>query len=399
MSQNPTPDFTPERLKALEEIPINDLPSPCYVVHLGCLEENCRLLASIKERTGAKILLAQKGYACWATYPMLSKYLDGTTASGLHEALLGLEKFDGEVHVYSPAFTGTDIEKLSHFAHTIVFNTINQFQRFDQMLAEHVERGLRVNPEHSTVDTELYDPASSGSRLGSTLETLNAFEKSNGKPIEIDGLHFHTLCEQDSDALEETAAVFEEKFQPWLKRVKWVNFGGGHHITRPGYDIDRLCRVIEHFKERYGVEVYLEPGEAVALHTGILSVSVLDIMKTGDIINAIVDSSATCHMPDVLEMPYRPRISNAREAGEHPYNYRIGGMSCLAGDIIGDYSFKEPLRIGSKLTLLDMSHYTMVKNTTFNGVPLPAIALFNPETKEANVIRQFGYSEYRNRLS
>ncbi|WOO40941.1 carboxynorspermidine decarboxylase [Rubellicoccus peritrichatus] len=399
MSQDPTPDFTPQRLKALEEIPVDALPSPCYVIHLGCLEDNGKLLASIKECTGARILLAQKGFACWATYPILSKYLDGTTASGVHEALLGLEKFDGEVHVYSPAFTETDIEKLSHFAHTVVFNTIDQFTRFGPVLDTKVERGLRVNPEHSTVDTELYDPAASGSRLGSTLEALERFEKEADHPIEIDGLHFHTLCEQDSDALEETALIFEEKFQPWLKRVKWLNFGGGHHITRPGYDIDRLCRVIDHFKRKYNVDVYLEPGEAVALHTGILSVTVLDIMQAGEIKNVIVDSSATCHMPDVLEMPYRPRISGAGDAGEFANTYRLGGMSCLAGDIIGDYSFKEPLTIGSKLRLLDMSHYTMVKNTTFNGVPLPAIALYDPKTKNTNLIRKFGYADYRDRLS
>lgn len=400
MSQDPTPAFTPERLAALQEIPYAALPSPCYVVHTGRLEENAQILAEVKRRSGAKVLLAQKGFACWATYPLLAKYLDGTTASGLHEALLGHEKFGGEVHVYSPAFTEKDLQALGRFAHTVVFNSFGQWQRGRDLLPRKVECGLRVNPEHTTVETDLYNPCSPESRLGTTRAWLDVqMSKAGVKTLTgLDGLHFHALCEQDADALASTAETFELRFGDHFGGLKWLNFGGGHHITRPGYDLDTLCKVIKHFREKYALDVYLEPGEAVALHTGALVVTVFDLLESGGVTNAILDTSATCHMPDVLEMPYRPRVLDAGMPDEHAHTYRLGGMSCLAGDVIGDYSFAQPLKVGQRLVFLDMAHYTMVKTTTFNGVPLPAIALFDPRGG-SKLVRTFGYAEYRDRLS
>lgn len=401
MAQDPTPPFTPERLQALEAIPTADLPSPCYVIHLGRLEENLQILDTVRQRTGAKILLAQKGYACWSTYPLLARYLDGTTASGLHEALLGQEKFGGEVHVYSPAYKEEEIRALARFAHTLVFNTWDQFARWSPLAREQhpVECGIRVNPEHSTVETDLYNPCSPASRLGTTRALLDAQRSRCPRAPALDGLHFHALCEQDADALDETATAFEQRFGDLIPGLKWLNFGGGHHITRPGYDIDRLCAVIDRFKSRWPLDIYLEPGEAIALHTGLLVVTVLDVMQAGDTTNLILDSSATCHMPDVLEMPYRPRILGAGEPGELAHTCRLGGMSCLAGDVIGDYSFDQIPQPGDRLTFLDMAHYTMVKNTAFNGVPLPAIALYDPTRNNPDIIRRFTYADYRDRLS
>lgn len=369
---------------------------------MGRLEENCQLLESVASRSGAKILLALKGFACHSTFPLVSRYLSGTTSSGLHEALLAYESFGKEVHVYSAAYKAKELTQLSRFAHSLVFNSAKQLATGIKLLdsAKRPELGLRVNPEYSEVDTELYDPCSPASRLGTTRAALDKSLKELPDNIlsELDGLHFHALCEQDADTLERTAEAFEAKFGDLIPGLKWLNFGGGHHITRPGYDIDRLCRTVQHFRERYNVDVYLEPGEAVALHTGVLVVTVLDIIEAGGQQIAILDSSATCHMPDVLEMPYRPSILDAGLPDEHAHTYRLGGMSCLAGDVIGDYSFPKPLDIGQRLVFLDMSHYTMVKNTTFNGVPLPAISLY--DTKDGlNTVRTFGYEDYRNRLS
>jgi carboxynorspermidine decarboxylase len=402
MAQDPTPPLTPERLHALGSIPFNDAPSPSFIVHLDRLEENCQLLQSVAERSGAKILLALKGFACHSTFPLVSRYLSGTTSSGLHEALLGHELFGKEVHVYSTAFKPAELEQLGQFAHSLIFNSVQQLALGIGQLSgpNRPELGLRVNPEYSEVETELYDPCSPASRLGTTRAALDrAIGQLSENPLrELDGLHFHALCEQDADALEHTADAFEEKFGDLIPGLKWLNFGGGHHITRPGYDIDRLCKTVQRFRERYGVAVYLEPGEAVALHTGVLVVTVLDLIEAGGHQIAILDTSATCHMPDILEMPYRPSILGAGEPNEHAYTYRLGGLSCLAGDVIGDYSFPEPLEINQRIVFLDMSHYTMVKNSTFNGVPLPAISLYS--TKDGlNVVREFGYEDYRNRLS
>jgi carboxynorspermidine decarboxylase len=402
MGQDPTPPLSPERLVALGKVPLEDAPSPGYIVHLDLLETNCQLLYAVARRSGAKILLALKGFACHSTFPLIRRYLSGTTSSGLHEALLAQETFGPEVHVYSVAYKASELRQLSRFAHTLVFNSAQQLASGLQALDGHrrPEIGLRVNPEHSDVETALYDPCAPSSRLGTTRAAFDRamIDLPSELPGQLDGLHFHALCEQDADALEHTADSFEAKFRDLIPHLKWLNFGGGHHITRPGYDVERLIRVVQRFRERYGVEVYLEPGEAVALHTGILVVTVLDLIEADGQNIAIIDSSATCHMPDVLEMPYRPAIIGADAPGARPHNYRLGGMSCLAGDIIGDYSFPEPLEIGQKLVFLDMSHYTMVKTTTFNGVPLPAISLYS-EKEGLHTVRRFGYTEYRDRLS
>ncbi|MGE9296034.1 MAG: carboxynorspermidine decarboxylase [Puniceicoccales bacterium] len=403
--QDPTPPLTPERLAALRAIPYADAPSPCYVVHLGRLEENCHILASVRERTGAKVLLAQKGFSMHGTYPLLAKYLDGSTASGLHEALLAEEYFGKEVHVYSAAFKESEIATIGRFAHTLVFNSVRQWQRHApalKALPRKVELGLRVNPEYSEVETDLYNPAGPCSRLGITRAELDRQMAEAGlTSLEgLDGLHFHALCEQDSDALEGVANAFADKFGDLIgpAKLKWLNFGGGHHITRPGYDIDRLCRVVTEFRERYDLDIYLEPGEAVAIHTGVLIATVLDVLEAGGVTNAILDVSATCHMPDVLEMPYRPNILDAGQPGERAHTYRLGGPSCLAGDVIGDYSFDAPLEPSQRLVFLDMAHYTMVKTSTFNGVPLPAIATFD-DASGLRVLRKFGYRDFAERLS
>lgn len=402
MGQDPTPPLHEDALRALTSIPIQEAPSPGYIVHLDLLEKNCRLLKEISTRSGARILLALKGFACHSTFPLIREYLDGTTSSGLHEALLAHETFGPEVHVYSVAYKTAEIEQLSRFAHSMVFNSAEQLSKGLNALRgkRRPDFGLRVNPEYSEVETGLYDPCAPGSRLGTTRAALDKALANLPTDLikELDGLHFHALCEQDADALEHTAEAFEAKFGDLIPNLKWLNFGGGHHITRPGYDVERLIRLVTRFRERYGVEVYLEPGEAVALHTGILLVSVLDIIETNGRAIAILDCSATCHMPDVLEMPYRPAISGAGNPGDFAHTYRLGGMSCLAGDIVGDYSFPEPLEVGQKLIFLDMSHYTMVKTTTFNGVPLPAISLYSQKDALRNV-RRFGYEDYRNRLS
>ncbi|WP_309399845.1 carboxynorspermidine decarboxylase [Cerasicoccus maritimus] len=405
MSQDPTPPLTPERLQALRDIPATATPSPCYVVNLDRLEDNCRILADVREQSGAKVILAQKGFSMHATYPLLASYLDGSTASGLHEALLAEEYFGKEVHVYSAAFKEHDIAMLGRFAHTLVFNSVRQWQLHKPTLdasPRKVEVGLRVNPEHSEVETDLYNPASPCSRLGITRAELNRQMAEAGLTdlSGLDGLHFHALCEQDSDALEGVANAFAEKFGDLIEssNFEWLNFGGGHHITRPSYDLERLNRIVQEFRERYSVEVYLEPGEAVALHTGVLISTVLDVLEAGGIHNAILDVSATCHMPDVLEMPYRPNILDAGMPHKRAHTYRLGGPSCLAGDVIGDYSFDSPLQPGQRLVFLDMSHYTMVKTSTFNGVPLPSIATYS-KADGLHVVRKFGYRDFAERLS
>ncbi len=402
MAQDPTPQLNPERRATLAEIPFEDVPSPGYVVQTDLLEANCRLLKKVAERSGAKVLLALKGFACHQTFPLIRRYLSGTTSSGLHEALLANEFFGPEIHVYSPAYKAEELAQLKDFAHSLVFNSPNQLAAGLQLLPrdKRPEIGLRINPEYSEVETALYDPCAPDSRLGTTRTALDTAAETlpSSALAELDGLHLHALCEQDADALEHTVAALEEKFGDLIPGRKWINLGGGHHITRPGYDIERLVRVVRDFRERHGVEVYLEPGEAVALHTGVLVVTVLDLLEAGGRQIALLDSSATCHMPDVLEMPYRPNVLGAGHPGEHPHNYRLGGLSCLAGDVMGDYSFAEPLHIGQRLVFLDMSHYTMVKTTTFNGVPLPSINSYS-DAGGLMKIKQFGYAEYRSRLS
>ncbi|MEX0322551.1 MAG: carboxynorspermidine decarboxylase [Puniceicoccaceae bacterium] len=371
-------------------------PSPAYVVHLGKLEDNLKILEAVQEQSGATILLALKGFSMFGVAPIVRKYLKGTCASGLHEARLGAEEFGGEVHTFSTAFKEKDLIDCLHYSNHIIFNSFDQWKRYRKLIhdcGKEISIGLRVNPEVSTGAVPLYDPCAEGSRLGILSDEFK------GEPLDgIDGLHFHTLCEQNSDDLEKTLAGFEERFGDFIPGLRWLNFGGGHHITRPDYDRDLLIRLIQYFKEKYEVEIYLEPGEAVALDTGILVSEAVDILQR-DLPVAILDTSVSAHMPDVLEMPYRPGIIGGAEPGEKPFTYRLGGMTCLAGDVIGDWSFDQPLKVGDRLAFTDMAHYTMVKNTTFNGVKLPDIATYDPQSDQLKVIREFGYADYRNRLS
>lgn len=371
------------------------VPSPAFVVDLGRLRKNLEHLRKVQEAAGCKILMAQKAFSLWPVYPIIREYLDGTCSSGEWEAKLAHEKFGGEVHVYSPAYTDADMDGILPVADHISFNTPAQYRRFrDRVRSQgrHIGCALRINPEVSTGQTPLYDPCVPGSRLGTNAASLEN-EEIDG----LDGLHFHTLCEQNSDALEATLAGVEERFGHLLRRVKWLNMGGGHHITKSDYDVDLLIRLVRGIRERYGVEVYLEPGEAVALGTGILVSSVLDTLRNG-IDLAILDVSITCHMPDCLEMPYRPDVRGSGHPRQLEHQYRLGGGTCLAGDIIGDYTFDEPLRAGQRLIFEDMSHYTMVKTTMFNGVKHPAFCLWEPETGTLTTARSFGYEDFRDRM-
>ena len=371
-----------------------ELQTPYFLVDEGLLRKNLEILRRVSEEAGCKILLAQKAFSMFACYPLISRYLSGTTASGLFEARLGREEFPGEVHVFSPAYQEREWEELLACADHFVFNSPNQLRRFGpRAKAAGKQVGLRVNPECSTQEGHaIYDPCAPGSRLGTTRENFTE----DLLPL-LDGLHFHTLCEQNSDALETTAAAFEEKFGEFLPRMKWLNMGGGHHITRADYDIPRLIRVVKHFREKYGVEVYLEPGEAVVLNAGFLVASVLEVVHNGMDI-AILDTSAACHMPDVLEMPYRPPVRDAGKPGEKAHTYRLAGPTCLAGDVIGDYSFDQPLEEGSQIVLEDMALYTMVKTNTFNGMNLPTI-VYRHEDGRVEVVKTFGYEDFKNRLS
>ncbi|AMQ06269.1 carboxynorspermidine decarboxylase [Sporosarcina sp. FSL K6-1540] len=376
-------------------IDLNALPSPCYVVDEGLLIKNLEKMKSVIDQTGCKILLAQKGFSMFSVYPLIGEYLNGVTSSSVHEARLGFEEMGKEVHTYAPAFSETEIDEILSYSDHIVFNSFQQYNQFKEKIKNHpkqIEIGLRINPEYSEIEVDMYNPCFSHSRFGVTLENFEADQLEG-----IDGLHFHTMCEQNSDTLERTVQVVDEKFGEYIKNMKWINFGGGHHITRPDYDIETLIRSILFMKNKYGVQVYLEPGEAVALNTGYLVATVLDTLHNGMPI-AILDTSAACHMPDVLEMPYRPEIIGAGMPNEKAYTYRFGGPTCLAGDVIGDYSFDEPLKPGDKLVFCDMGHYSMVKNNTFNGVNLPSIAL-NTVSDGIQVIKQFGYDDFRNRLS
>ena len=375
------------------------VPSPCFVVDVAAVEENLKLLNRVQRESGAKVLAALKAFSCWRLGDLTARYLSGTCASGLHEARLGREYYGGEVHTYSAAFRESDLKEILEISDHVVFNSFSQWRRFrDLALAAQQRRpqlrfGLRINPEHSEGEVPLYDPCAPGSRMG---VPASRFEPDLLEGIS--GLHFHTLCEQDVPPLERTVKAVEEKFGPWLEQMEWVNFGGGHHITQPGYQVDALIELIKDFSHRHEVQVYLGPVEAVAIPTGVLVAEVLDI-TWNQLDQAILDTSATCHMPDTLEMPYRADIWGAGEPGELAHTYRLGGMTCLAGGGMGDYSFAEPLRVGQRLLFDDMSHYTMVKTTTFNGIPLPSIALWDSRTDELEVVRQFGYEDFKTRLS
>lgn len=375
--------------------PIEAVPTPSFVVEEQLLRKNLEQLRQIKNATGCKILLAQKAFSMYAYYPLMAEYLDGTTASGIYEARLGSEEFGKETHVYSPAFRADEITELLDVADHFVFNSLTQWNTYkDEVLKADKICGLRINPQISTQDgPDIYDPCAPGSRLGITLEALKTADLRG-----ISGLHFHTLCEQDADALAITLAKVEADFGEYLHQMDWINFGGGHHITRPGYDTKLLCQLITHIKDTYHVQVYLEPGEAVALNAGYLVASVLDITTNGSIQNAILDTSATCHMPDVLEMPYRPHVLGSSLPNEASYTYRFGGPTCLAGDIIGDYAFDQPLKIGDRVVFCDMAIYSMVKTNTFNGMPLASLYTCNLKN-HLTCIKTFGYDEFKRRLS
>jgi carboxynorspermidine decarboxylase len=388
------------------DIDITDLPTPSFLVDERLLKRNLKILKDVKDRTGCKILLAQKGFSMFYFYPLIGHYLDGTTASSLFEAKLGYEEMEKkftkkklETHIFNPSYRDDEFDEILDITNHIVFNSFAQWNKFKGRVQEkikatgkHISCGLRVNPEFSEVETEIYNPAGRYSRFGVTIENFKEDELEG-----LEGLHFHALCEQNSDALENVLKVFEEKFGKYLHGMKWVNFGGGHHVTRKDYDVEKLIKCINHIKETYNVQVYLEPGEAVALNTGFLVSEVLDITKNEmDIL--LLDTSASCHMPDVIEMPYRPFIFGSGLPNEKKYTYRLGGPTCLAGDIVGDYSFDEPVKVGDKLIFTDMAHYSMVKTNTFNGINLPSIAVYT-EKDGLKVIRTFKYEDFKNRLS
>lgn len=383
-----------------------EVPTPCYIVSEALLKKNLEILRYVCDRTGCKILLAQKAFSMYSFYPLIGKYLDGVTASGLYEAKLGYEELCSktitdlngtekkcENHIFSPAYAERDMEEILSICDHLVFNSFVQWEKYKKRALEAGrECGIRINPECSTQEHGIYDPCSYGSRLGVTLENFRE-DLLEG----LSGLHFHCLCEQNVDALEQTLAAVEKKFGKYLHQMKWLNFGGGHHITRDDYDVDRLIEIINRIKNQYKLEVYLEPGEAVALNAGFLVTEVLEIVKNGDIKIAILDTSAACHMPDVIEMPYRPPLCDSGEKGEKPYTYRLGGPTCLAGDVIGDYSFDRELNVGDRLIFGDMAIYSMVKNNTFNGMPLPDIvALYEDGSWET--VRHFGYEDFKSRL-
>ena len=377
---------------------MDQLPTPCYVIDEKKLKENLEILGDVREKAGCKILLAQKAFSCFYEYPLIGQYLDGTTASGLYEARLGKEEMGKENHVFAPAYKDADIKELGEICDHIIFNSFAQLRRHKDAVSGK-SLGLRINPECSTQgEHAIYDPCAPGSRLGVTKEVFDCEIEAEPELFEaLDGLHFHTLCEQNADDLAKTLEAVEEKFGPWLSKIKWLNMGGGHHITRDDYDRELLIKCIRHIRDTYGVEVYLEPGEAIALNAGYLVTEVMDIVENGLSV-LILDASAACHMPDVLEMPYRPPLKDSGVSGEKEFTYRLSSCTCLAGDVIGDYSFDHKIQVGDKLYFQDMAIYSMVKNNTFNGIPLPGIAVMK-EDGDCEMIRTFGYEDFKGRLA
>ena len=373
---------------------ITKIKTPCYILDEQKLISNLEILHGVEERTGCKILLAQKAFSMFSVYPLISKYVSGTACSGLYEAKLGLECMGKENHVFSAAYRDDEIDEIIDCCSHIIFNSFSQLDKFrDKVLSKGKKIGLRINPEYSTqLGHEIYDPCSPKSRLGITLKNFRPDDLKG-----VTGLHFHTLCEQNSDDLETTLQAVEDRFGKYLYDMEWINFGGGHHITRSDYDIPRLEKCIRHMQEKYNLEVFIEPGEAFALNAGYLITKVLDITEN-DMPIAILDTSAACHMPDVLEMPYRPPLFNSGMPDEKTYTYRLGSQTCLAGDVIGEYSFDKPLDIGDILVFEDMAIYSMVKNNTFNGMPLPSIAIMH-DKDNIEIIKQFGYNDFKERLS
>ena len=373
-----------------------EIPTPCYVVDEKKLKQNLKILQNLEQETGCHVLLAQKAFSMFSLYPLIGQYISGTTASGIFEARLGKEEMGKENHVFAPAYKEKDMEELVQICDHVIFNSFAQYEKYQHYFLQQectASAGIRVNPECSTQEGhEIYDPCGPGSRLGVTKAEFRE-DLLEG----VEGLHFHTLCEQDADDLVITFRAFEEKFGKYLKKMKWLNLGGGHHITRPGYQLKQLKQLIAYIRATYQVEVYLEPGEAIALNAGYLVTEVQDIVKNGMEI-LILDASAACHMPDVLEMPYRPPLRGGYEPGEKTYTYRLSSMTCLAGDVIGDYSFEHPVAIGDRLVFEDMAIYSMVKTNTFNGIPLPSIAVMD-KAGNCRMIKEFGYEDFKNRLS
>ncbi|MDB2161013.1 carboxynorspermidine decarboxylase [Clostridium butyricum] len=380
----------------LKDIDIDKLPSPCYIVDERLLKKNLEVLDYVQKESGANIILATKAFSMFSTFPLIGKYLKGVTSSSLFEARLGYEEMGKQVHIFSPAYREDEFEDIMKYSDHIIFNSFNQWKLYKDRVKNYKDKkiqcGIRINPEYSEIETDIYNPCFENSRMGVTLKNFEENDLDG-----IDGLHFHTMCEQNSDTLARTIKVVDEKFGKYIKNMKWLNFGGGHHITRDDYDLKTLIESVLYMKNKYNVEIYLEPGEAVALNSGFLVSTVLDITNNGMDI-AILDTSAACHMPDVLEMPYRPNIIGSGKPYEYEYTYRFGGPTCLAGDIIGDYSFKEPLKVGDKLIFCDMAIYSMVKNNTFNGINLPSIVKYSEENG-VEIIKEFGYEDFKGRLS
>jgi carboxynorspermidine decarboxylase len=383
MTESRSPRFNPE-----------EIPSPCYVLDEEYLIENLELIDRIKRQAGIRILMALKGFAMWSTFPLIRKYLDGATASSLHEAMLCEEEFQKKAHLCAPIYLEAEIEKITDISSHITFNSLQQFSRFgSKALMKGLKMGIRINPEYSEVGTELYNPCVPGSRLGITRSELG-----QTLPEEITGLHFHSLCEQNADALENTLAAVETKFGHLLPDMEWLNIGGGHHFTRKDYDLERFIRVIKNFREKYQLEIIAEPGEAIGWQTGFLVATVQDIIHANGFKTAMLDVSFSAHMPDCLEMPYKPKIWGTLGPTPGLPTYRMGGNTCLAGDFMGDYSFNEPLKPGDKIVFDDMIHYTMVKTTTFNGVPHPSIGIWQAD-RSFRLVREFGYADYKSKLS
>jgi carboxynorspermidine decarboxylase len=374
------------------------VPSPCFVLDEIALEENLRILDRVQHRSGARILLALKAFALSALAPLITRYLKGISASGLYEARLGREVFQGEVHTFSPAYKEAELPGILRLSDHVIFNSLHQWERFGPLAREAKARdpnlrfGLRINPEHSEGWNRLYDPCAPHSRLGIPASQLEGRSLAT-----ISGLHFHNLCEQDLPPLARTLEIVEEHFARYLDGMQWVNLGGGHLITHPDYQLEGLIALLRDLRDRYRMQLYLEPGEAVVLDAGVLVAQVLDLSRNGMDL-ALLDTSAICHMPDVLETPYRPDLRGAGRPGEKRHTYRLAGQTCVAGDLMGDYSFDRPLRVGDRLLFEDMAAYTMVKTTTFNGVPLPGIAVWNSRTDDLRMIREFGYSDFHGRL-
>lgn len=378
---------------AFANFDLSRVPSPCFVIDEVAIEQNLKILAGVADQSGARVLSALKAFSMFALAPLVREYLDGTCTSGLYEARLAREEYGGEVVTYCAGYKDQEFDTILEFSDHIIFNSSAQKDRFlDRIIRSkrEVSVGLRINPEHSEGEIEKYDPCAPNSRLGIPISQLNS-----DMLREVDGLHFHTLCEQGFEPLERTWSAIEKRILPLTPSLKWLNFGGGHHITRADYDSAALVQFIQNVKSKTGLEIYLEPGEAVALDAGILVGEILDLPSNGMNL-AITDISATCHMPDVIEAPYRPAMLTENSEGHF---YRFGGPSCLAGDVIGDYGRTKKLKVGDRFAFLDQAHYSMVKTNTFNGVPLPAIALWNSNTDALTMVREFSYQDFRNRLS